>query len=208
MVTTRRRTILLGIALLPTLGMVASPPRVPRSRQPGCAEAPAAPTKGLSLRGATGVYRVRLVATTGKRAGGVADGELLLEDAEVPWRPWRDSAGQRVDYRMATWGVLSVALAPVGGPVYGMRTRGERVERFLLTGDERRVTQRDSSEHSVHSLWVRPPRHPRDEVLGDERQMHLEVTARLPGQVLGRWSSAPHYEDATTGYFCARRVAP
>jgi hypothetical protein len=38
--------------------------------------------------------------------------------------------------------------------------------------------------------------------------MHLEVTARPPGQVLGRWSSAPHYEDATTGYFCARRVAP
>ena len=200
-----RSRAFVGVCLtLPPLAC-ARPTRPPEPPRAPCGAAPAQAPPGMSLRGASGDYRVRLVATAARWAGGAADGDLLLEDADTPWFARPDTTRHPHEFRVATWGVLTIRLGAVAPRVYGMRSRGEVAEHFLLRSQERRP-RRGPAAGGVHWLFARPPLAEEADLLNSVRSLVLRVTAHDGDRLAGRWTAAAPDEDGSGGYWCAARV--
>ena len=170
---------------------------------------PCAATSG-NLPGATradalqGAYRLRLVASSGARAGDstVADLELVPADDSLQFLS-AAAGGRDSTTRLPLIGWTTLDPAAVGGAETGALDSREPTSPGVLV-IERHTSRPDVPIEIMLRLGADANR--RDQVQFDGGYFALTVRRIDEGGFAGSWASAAGEPKATTGYFCATRA--
>jgi hypothetical protein len=152
-----------------------------------------------------GAYRLRLVASSGARAGDstVADLELVPADDSLQFVSTA-AGGRDSTTRLPLIGWTTLDPAAIGGAETGALDSREPTSPGVLV-IERHTSRPDAPIEIMLRLGADANR--RDQVLFDGSYFALTVRRIDEGGFAGSWASAAGELKATTGHFCATRAA-
>jgi len=157
-----------------------------------------------SAEGLAGVYRLRLVTTSGAREGAATEGTLRLEP-QPDTLLYRTRLGGARDSTVLhpLYGAADVDLALIGAVSVGNTTSLDPMQPGVLVMERRAAPGKPPLTEITIRLGSDANR--RDRQRFDGGYTALRVRQVGPGRLAGSWSSGVTAEHAA-GYFCATRV--
>jgi len=193
-----------GLAALPLVFACRSGPGdPPRADRCGPSTGQLSPT--ASAEGLAGEYRIRLVATDGRRSGASADGSVRLRPAEDSLRRPAPVLGIRDSFTVLPLrGAAKLDAASLGATIPGDAASDDPMAPGVLV-----IERRPRQAHEPVSILLRlgADANRREAVRFDGGFLALTVRRMDRAGFAGTWASGAGGTDAA-GYFCAERTAP
>lgn len=169
-----------------------------------CAPVSATLPAGSSLKGLSGDYRLRLVATSGDKKGAATEGTLRLERQPDSLR-YRTRLGGGRDSTVLhpLYGAADVDLALIDAVSVGSTTSLDPRQPGVLVTERQAVSGGSPQSEIIIRLGSDANR--RDQQRFDGGYTALRIREIGPEQLAGSWASGVATERAA-GYFCATRV--
>jgi hypothetical protein len=192
--------LILGMVLV--LGACRSP--AGRANPQECAPVTAALPATVSTEGLAGTYTLKLIATSGAKQGGTAEGTLWLQPQDSARRQVTRLGGARDSTLMHSYiGATDVDLDAIGAVSVGTTTSRDPLQPGVLF-IERRAPP-GSAPLTEITVRLGSEANRTDRTRFDGGYTALRVRQLSPAGFAGSWGSGVMREHSA-GYFCATRV--